>query len=79
MNITARHKFIDRITTFRNAIDSGIVISEGVAETDHNKRARILRNGLAIIGYTILEDFLKTRTGEVLSQFSSVGNESIPF
>jgi hypothetical protein len=79
MNITARHKFIDRITTFRNALDSGIVISEGVAETDHNKRARILKNGLAIIGYTILEDFLKTRTGEVLSQFSSVGNESIPF
>ncbi|UXE63212.1 MAG: hypothetical protein KA717_11440 [Woronichinia naegeliana WA131] len=79
MDTTARHKFLDRIATFRNALDSEIVISEGLAETDHNKRARILRNGLAIIGYTILEDFLKTRTGEVLNQVGSVGNENIPF
>lgn len=79
MDLTARQKFLDRIETFKNALDSEIMISQGLGDSEHNKRARILRNGLAIIGFTILEDFLKTRTGEVLSQVSSVGVEKVSF
>jgi hypothetical protein len=42
----------------------------------HNDVARMLRNGLAVVGFTALEDFLKSRTSEVLS---AVGQTTVPF
>jgi hypothetical protein len=45
-------------------------------ETEHNARARVLRNGLAVVGYALLEDFLRNRTVEVVER---IGDGHTPF
>lgn len=45
-------------------------------EVDHNERARILRNGLAVVYFAALERFLKSRFVEVLA---AVDANMVPF
>jgi len=73
---SSKDNFINRMNSYDKAISSESVISKAFTEIEHNLIARLLRNGLSIIAFTILEDFLKTRTGEV---FKSIGTSSIPF
>ncbi|MDP9194240.1 MAG: hypothetical protein M3P06_21295 [Acidobacteriota bacterium] len=47
-----------------------------MTETDHNSVARLLRNGLAVVGFAALEDFIKTRTSEALGE---IGKTGVPF
>lgn len=72
----ARHTFLERIMAFKTALDEPALISSAPSEIDHNNTARLLRNGLAVVGFAILEDFVRTRLKEVLSR---IGNSRIPF
>lgn len=72
----ARKSFLERIKAFRIAIQEQALISQAPSETDHNNTARLLRNGLAIVGFALLEDFVRNRIGEVISR---VGSSQIPF
>jgi len=72
---TAKNYFIERINTFNSIIypensDDIRLNSRALTETLHNEKVRMLRNGMSIIGFTILEDFIKRRTGEVLKEIS---------
>ncbi|MDF2627049.1 MAG: hypothetical protein K0R39_880 [Symbiobacteriaceae bacterium] len=73
---TARSNFLQRIKAFKVALDEPALISQAPTCIDHNNTARLLRNGLAVVGFALLEDFLKSRLNEVLSR---VGNSHIPF
>jgi hypothetical protein len=67
----ARQDFYASLSAFSYALDSSDVISKGPDEIMHNERARFLRNGLAISGFAMVEEFVKARTGEVLDRVGS--------
>ena len=73
---SAKSNFLDRIAIFKRALSSDFLKDNGVAPSTHNEKARILRNGISIIAFTILEDFIKDRTGEILQ---SIATSSINF
>ena len=73
---TAKDVFLNRLSDFKNALSSNDLISRTLVDRGHNEKARMLRNGMAIIGYTILEDFIKRRLGEI---FKDIGNSGISF
>lgn len=81
----AKNNFINRITSFQNIVSppdpsDSVLNSMALTEKDHNDKVKMLRNGMAIIGYTILEDFIKRRVGEVLKEISktNVNFNSLP-
>ena len=73
---TARQSFLERIGAFRTALGEENLVSGEPAEIQRNNTARLLRNGLAVVGFAILEDFLRSRLAEILAR---VGNSHIPF
>lgn len=72
----AKDDFLKRLENYELALSSPELVSRSLTDVAHNEKAKMLRNGLAIIGYTILEDFLKKRIGEVLKQ---IGNTGVSF
>ncbi len=67
----AKINFITRINTFESIVYPNTpndinLNSRALTETLHNDKVRMLRNGMSIIGFTILEDFIKRSTGEIL-------------
>ena len=73
---TAKEIFLNRLENFENALSSTDLISGNLRDRQHNEKARMLRNGMAIVEYTILEDFIKKRIGEVLKE---IGRSGISF
>lgn len=55
---------------------SAVLISSMPHSDPQNIKARMLRNGLAITAFIILEDFLKNRIGEILE---GINFNSVPF
>ena len=75
---SAKINFITRINTFDSIVNPNIpndinLNSRALTETLHNEKVRMLRNGMSIIGFTILEDFIKRRTGEILKGIGLTG------
>jgi hypothetical protein len=75
---SAKINFITRVDTFSNIIHPNLpndisLTSRALTEVLHNEKVRMLRNGMAIIGFTILEDFIKRRVGEVLKAIGLTG------
>lgn len=73
---SAKVNFITRLSVFDgiiypSSIDDIRLNSKALTETLHNEKVRMLRNGMSIIGFTILEDFIKRRTGEILKEISA--------
>lgn len=73
---TAKEDFISRLNTFKSIIYPETTVdinlnSKALHEILYNDKVRMLRNGMSIIGFTILEDFIKRRTGEVLKSIGS--------
>jgi hypothetical protein len=63
---TAKDNFISRISNFEKIVSpespsDTVLTTRALTETVHNEKVRMLRNGMAIIGFTILEDFIKNR------------------
>ena len=72
----ARNSFVTRINTLAVCLSNSALTSIEPSEVDHNNSARILRNGLAVVAFSTLEDFLRSRLGEVLSR---IGESGLPF
>ncbi len=64
--LKSREQLIHRLDAYRQAVQLETLISKAPTEIEHNSRARMLRNGLAVVGYAFLEDFLRSRTVEVV-------------
>lgn len=75
---SAKNLFIDRIRSLHKSIQIPVVTNIGltVAGAEHNKIAKMLRNGLAVVAFAALEDFIKKRTSEVLDM---IGNTPVGF
>jgi hypothetical protein len=74
--MTAQENFIDRLTTLNRSLALDTLQSKQPSFTEHNEIAEILRNGLAVVGFTALEDFIKSRTSEVIDL---IGSTTVPF
>ncbi|WP_082356708.1 HEPN domain-containing protein [Pseudomonas nunensis] len=72
----AKTLFLERMTALRKSVSIDAVTNKDLSQTEHNSIARMLRNGLAVVGFAALEDFIKSRTSEVLND---VGRSGVPF
>lgn len=68
----AREEFVQRLNSFASVLDQPFIIDQGIDQELHNERARILRNGLSVMGFTILEDFIRRRISEATSFLAAV-------
>lgn len=66
---TARETFRARLAGFEKALGNTALAHVG-AVSPPDDPARLLRNGMAVVGFNALEDFLKQRMGEVLKRIS---------
>lgn len=72
----ARQELLARLNALERVIPNDTVQNRAFHERAHNESARLLRNGLMVVGVAALEDFLKGRTQEVLRYVSASG---LPF
>ena len=73
--MTAKQELFTRLQHLTAAVLLPELIDQGVAINAHNGRANLLRKGLGIIAFNILEDFIKNRSAEALSFVSQCGTE----
>ncbi|EKY2100756.1 hypothetical protein QNX20_002512 [Cronobacter sakazakii] len=82
--MSAKDKLIERISTVEITLQLPQLINQGAGGVNapNNKSATLLRKGLGIVIFNILEDFLKERTIEMflsisssLTSFSNLPNE----
>lgn len=69
--MTPKETLILRLTTIEHALSLGNLLDKGITESEHNEVANVLRKGLGIIAFNTLEDFIKKRTMDMLSEISS--------
>jgi hypothetical protein len=71
--MTARDDFVNRVQAIRHAVTNagGLeVLQHQPAAPAKDEAARLFRNGLAVAGFAVLEEFLRSRTAEVLGSCS---------
>ena len=73
---TARDDYLSRMQSLENALTVDSIKSKALTDTVHNDIARLLRNGLAVVAFAALEDFIKMRASEVLGE---IGKTSVKF
>lgn len=73
---SAKSQFLERVGSLRQSLEIEAVTNKSLSEALHNRVAKLLRNGLAVVGFAALEDFIKSRTSEVLDR---VGLTGVPF
>lgn len=73
--MTAKQELFIRLQHLTAAVSLPELIDQGVALDAHNGRANLLRKGLGIIAFNILEDFIKNRSAEALAFVSQCGSE----
>ena len=69
----ARRAFLERLAVLRRAVTSLVVVDLAPSAKTHNAQARLFRNGLSVIGFAILEDFIRSRSAEVLEWLTGCG------
>lgn len=69
----AKSELFSRLQHLDNAIDNEVLVDNGIAPSDHNGAANLLRKGLGIVAFNILEDFIKNKASETLNHISNSG------
>lgn len=69
----ARNTFLSRIDALSAAVSNPAIVAPSLSAANS---AQLFRNGLAVISFSILEDFLRTRVEEI---FSAISASPIPF
>lgn len=65
--LLGRLEYLDAATALPSVVDVGVLISV------HNGVANLLRKGMGIVAFNILEDFIKKRSAEALTALSDSG------
>lgn len=73
---SSKTDFIERIRCLSSSIETEAVQNRTLTDREHNSIARMLRNGLAVVSFASLEDFIKKRSSEAMAE---VSNCTIPF
>ncbi|MGW1564017.1 hypothetical protein ACWCQ1_47325 [Streptomyces sp. NPDC002144] len=68
--MSSRDSFIERIETIQSASNDAYLVDRVLTDVEHNARARLLRNGLMVVAFTSLEDFIRARTKDLLDFIS---------
>jgi hypothetical protein len=66
-----RKALFERLEGYEKALQQESIVTKSLSEIPHNAQARLFRNGLAVVSFAMLEDFIKERTAEITQQ---VGN-----
>lgn len=74
--MSAKAELFDRLEHLEAAISLDSLIDNGIAPSEHNGVADLLRKGLGIVAFNILEDFIKNKSIESLQYLS---NSGVPF
>ena len=74
--MSAQTDFLKGMHGFRLARQHKDLVDKAPDEIDHNLCSKALRNGIAIIGFSVLEHFIRARIGEILLSFDRI---STPF
>lgn len=74
--MSAKTELFDRIKHLDHAISLPVLIDNGIIPNHHNGAANLLRKGLAIVAFNVLEDFIKNKSLEALKHVSESG---LPF
>ena len=69
--MSAKQELFNRLQYLDLTIQQPFLIDVGVGESDHNGIANLLRKGLGIVAFNILEDYVKKRTSEALVALSN--------
>ncbi len=72
----ARRQLLTRLAALELGISNDVVAQQPPAETEHNQVAALFRQGMAVVAFVALEDFIKKRASEALEKISHCG---IPF
>ncbi|MBP6731015.1 MAG: hypothetical protein KA149_03095 [Chitinophagales bacterium] len=68
---TAKQNFLERLFIIEKTLSTPNIRDGLPTQIEHNNIARLLRNGLAVVGFVALEDFIKNRTIEILNEIAS--------
>lgn len=71
--MSAKSELFEKLKYLDTAILSDSLIDDGVAISEHNGAANLLRKGLGIVAFNILEDFIKNKSLETLDYISGSG------
>lgn len=71
--MTARDELLSRLEYLDAATLLPAMIDQGVVPSIHNGVANLLRKGMGIVSFNILEDFIKKRCAEALENISNSG------
>lgn len=74
--MTARDNFFSRLADIELALSDNSVQDGTLVDVARNAKARVLRNGLAVVLFAVLEDFIRNRTAEILGGIGAIG---VPF
>lgn len=72
----AKNNFYTTIALMRSLQSDPSFIDQGLAPSEHNIKARILRNGLVVSAFTLLETYLEDRLGEAILRLTT---SNIPY
>jgi len=70
--MNARRRFVDRIRAYTKACGKPNLVSTGIILPSEDP-ARLLRNGLSVVAFATLEQFIRSRSKEVLLYISNTG------
>lgn len=74
--MNARETFAERVAALRFATSDPTMLTalaEGLGQNERNEAARLLRNGLYVSGFAMLESFVRDRAAELLDHMSACG------
>src|ERR1035437_869383 len=69
--MSAKSELFDRLKYLKSAVDLPVLMDNGIVISEHNGVANLLRKGLGIVAFNILEDFIKNKTSETLDFISN--------
>jgi hypothetical protein len=70
--VSAQSEFLECMAAYRSAIAHPDLVNKTLSDKAHNDRAKVLRKGIAVVGFCALEHFLRSRAGELFEAFVSV-------
>ncbi len=64
----AKETLLAGLNAISLAMEVEHLVDRGPDQFEHNTKARLLRNGLCVVAFTTLEDFLKSRMAELIAK-----------
>ena len=71
--MSSKTELIERLRYLDSAAALPALIDNGIAPSEHNSVANLLRKGLSIVAFNILEDFIKNKAYESLDRLAASG------